>query len=265
VSVCTGCGKPVVGGHRGPHLRDPRDRAIIDAVVEARLAGPGCDVAGLAGGLAPEASAVSRRSDDEEPLMEAVRRMARSGLRGVDALYRLRHRLQPVGPLLLVGRDGYDGAARRFPDGTELQSADLIGTLHFDNARIAALDAKTPNAIGLSFARLLVESLGNLAELARAGGPYGDVAVFRGIGWMRQGAHLGFVSEPFPEGRRKRFLAVHIGLLVWAFAPTGGTAIVARPEPRLIWMTRDTLLERYANHRKHEQRAAYATAGARAG
>ena len=27
----------------------------------------------------------------------------------------------------------------------------------------------------------------------------------------------------------------------------------------------DTLLERYANHRKHEQRAAYATAGARAG
>jgi hypothetical protein len=194
--------------------------------------------------------------------MEAVRRMVRSCLRGVDALYRLRHRLRPVGPVLLIGREGYDGPNRRFPDGTELGSGALIGTLHFDNARIAALDAETPNAIGLSFARLLMESLANLAELARVGGPYGDVAVFRGIGWMNQGERIGFVSEPFPEGRRKRFLTLHIGLLVWAFAPTRGTAIVARPQPRLIWLTRDALLQRFGNRRKHARQAA---ADARAG
>lgn len=197
----------------------------------------------------------------EEALMERVRRIVRSCLRRVDALYRLRHRLRPVGPLLLVGRDRYSGPAKRFPDGTELRSGDSIGTLHFDNARIAALDAETPNAIGLSFARLLLESLRNLAELSGAHGPFGDVAAFRGIGWLRQGARFGFINEPFPEGRRKRFLAVHIGLLVWAFAPTGGTAIVARPEPRVSWITRDTVLTRFGRRSKHEQQTLHATEG----
>jgi hypothetical protein len=55
---------------------------------------------------------------------------------------------------------------------------------------------------------------------------------------------------------------VHIGLLVWAFAPTRGTAIVARPQPRLIWLTRDALLQRFGNRRKHARQAA---ADARAG
>ena len=196
--------------------------------------------------------------------MEAVRRIARSCLRRVDALYRLRHGLRPVGPVLLIGRDRHDGPARRFPDGTEIGPGAPIGTLHFDNARIAALDAETPNAIGLSFTRLLLESLANLAELAGADGPYGDIAVFRGIGWTRQGERLGFVSEPFPQGRRKRFLTVHIGLLVWAFAPARGTAIAARPEPRLIWLTREALLQHFGNRRKHARQAT-AAADARAG
>ena len=197
--------------------------------------------------------------------MEPVRRMVRNCLRRVDDLYRVRHGLVRVGPLLLVGRDRHDGPVRRFPDGTRVESGDPIGTLHFDNTRIASLDAATPNAIGLSFTRLLLQSLGCLAELARAGGPYGDIAVFRGIGWTRQGERLGFISEPFSEGRRKRYLAVHIGLLVWAFAPRGGTAISARPEPRLIWMTRDTLLERFTNQGKHGRRTPQVTADARAG
>ena len=183
--------------------------------------------------------------------MERLRRIVRGALRRVDDLYRLRHRLQPVGPILLVGRARYHGPARRFADGTELRPGDVLGTLHFDNSRIASLDASTPNAIGARFARLVLESLRNLAARAREDGPFGDLAVFRGIGWLRQGERVGFISEPFPEGRRKRFLAVHIGLLVWAFAPAGGTAIAARPEPRISWMTRDTLLKRFGSERKN--------------
>lgn len=178
-------------------------------------------------------------------MTERVRRIVRSALRGVDELYHRRHRLRPVGPVLFVGRAAYRGPARRFADGTELRPGDMLGTLHFNNARIAALEAATPNAVAVRFMRLLVESLRHLAELTQDGRPFGDLSVFQGIGWWRQGERHGFISEPFPEGGRKRFLAGHIGLLVWAFAPTVSTAIAARPEPRISWITRDTLLERY--------------------
>jgi hypothetical protein len=197
--------------------------------------------------------------------MERLRCIVRSALHRVDELYRLRHRLEPVGPVLFVGRARYDGPAKEFPDGTQLRPGDALGTLHFNNARIAALDAGTPTAIAFSFLRLLLESLRTLAELAREGAPFGDLAVFQGIGWWRQGEKVGFISEPFPEGRRKRFLAVHIGLLVWAFAPPASTAIAARPEPRISWITRATLLKRYGSVEQARQEVVDAPAGARAG
>lgn len=193
-----------------------------------------------------------------------LRDVARGALRGVDEIYRRHHRLRPVGPVLFVGRTRYDGPARTFPDATPLQAGDLLGTLHFDNARIAALDAATPSAIAFSFVRLLLESLRTLAELAREGEPFADLAVFQGIGWLRHGDRVGFISEPFPEGRRKRYLAVHIGLLVWAFAPPASTAIAARPEPRVSWITRTTLIERFGKAQDIGQEVADATARARA-
>jgi hypothetical protein len=186
--------------------------------------------------------------------MEAARLIARTGLRILDHVYRVRHGLERVGPVLLVGRDRYDGLPRQFPDGTELRAGDALGTLHFDNARIAAVEGEAPTAIGVRFTRLLFESLRELAERAREDAAFGGLAVFRGIGWHHQGSRLGFVSEPFPEGARKRYLAVHIGLLVWAFAPARGTAIAAQPEPRVIWMTRAALLKRFAAA-KRPQRA----------
>lgn len=177
--------------------------------------------------------------------MEPLRRIVRTALRGVDEFYHWRHRLQPVGPVLFVGRTRYDGPPRQFADGTRLRPGDALGTLHFNNARIAGISADTPVAIGFTFARLFVESLRSLAALASEGGSLSDLAVFHGIGWWEHGERHGFIGEPFPEGPRKRFLALHIGLLVWAFAPSTSTAIATRPQPRISWMTRTTLLERY--------------------
>jgi hypothetical protein len=187
--------------------------------------------------------------------MERLRRIARRALSGVDGLYRRRFELQPVGPILFVGRSRYRGPARRFADGTQLQPGDIVGTLHFNNARSAALEAATPNAIAVRFMRLLLQSLRNLAELSHEGRPFGDLSVFQGIGWWRHGESVGFISEPFPEGGRKRFLAVHIGLLVWAFAPSVSTAIAARPEPRISWITRETLIKRYGSGAPLKQEA----------
>ena len=203
--------------------------------------------------------------DETCTLMERLRRLARSALRRVDDLYRLLHGLQAVGPVLFVGRRRYHGPARRFADGTQLNPGDVLGTLHFNNARIAALDAATPNAIAVRFIRLLMESMRSLAELAHEDGPFGDLAVFQGIGWWEHGKPFGFIGEPFPESGRKRFLAVHIGLLVWAFAPPASTAIAARPEPRISWITRDTLIKRYGRAERPGREVLDTAPGARSG
>lgn len=179
-------------------------------------------------------------------MKEWPRRIVRLCLRAVDGLYHRWHGLRPVGPLLFVGQERNSGPARRFADGTELGPGDVFGILHFNNARIAALDAGTPTAIGLGFARLLFESLRALADLSRGDERFREIKVFQGIGWLRHGEQIGFINEPVPEGRRKRFLAMHIGLLVWAFAPRKGTAIAASPEPTLTWLTRAALLKRFA-------------------
>lgn len=180
-------------------------------------------------------------------MMEYARRIVRLCLRAVDGLYHRWHRLQPVGPLLFVGHGRNSGLARHFADGTELRPGDALGILHFNNARIAALDAATPNAIGLGFARLLFESLRTLADLCRGDERFRDIKVFQGIGWLRHGEQVGFINEPVPEGGRKRFLQLHVGLLVWAFAPRKGTAIAASPEPTVNWLTRDALLKRFGS------------------
>jgi hypothetical protein len=186
-------------------------------------------------------------------MKEWLRRIVRLCLRAVDGLYHRWHGLQPVGPLLFVGQERNSGLARRFADGTELGAGDIFGILHFNNARIAALDAGTPSAIGLSFARLLFESLRALADLSRGDERFREIKVFQGIGWLRHGGQIGFIIEPVPEGRRKRFLAMHIGLLVWAFAPRNGTALAASPEPTLSWLTRAALLKRFASEGNNAQ------------
>lgn len=187
--------------------------------------------------------------------MERLRRLVRGLLHGWDIVYHAMHRLLPVGPLLFVGRTRYRGPERQFADGTRLVPGDLIGTLHFNNARIAELDAATPNAIGLSFARLLFESLRALAQLSTRDPRLRDLPVFLGIGWLRHGERLGFIFEPFPESPRRRYLAAHIRLLVWAFAPSERMAAEARPEPVITWLPRKTLLNRFGGERKHESRS----------
>jgi hypothetical protein len=197
--------------------------------------------------------------------MERLRRVLRTALRAVDELYRVQHRLKPVGPVLFVGKARYAGPVRKFADGTQLRPGDILGTLHFNNARIATLDGDSPAALAFGFARLFRESLRTLAALARDDGPFGDVAVFQGIGWWRQGEKTGFISEPFPEGRRKRFLTRHIGLLVWAFAPRTSTAIAARPEPRISWITHTTLITRFGTAEPIDHEVTDTAAPARAG
>ncbi|HEX9772413.1 MAG TPA: hypothetical protein VGA44_03025 [Steroidobacteraceae bacterium] len=178
--------------------------------------------------------------------MQVLRRIAQACVGRVDALYRRRHRLQPVGPMLYVARARYPGPALRFADGTQLARGDTYGTLHFDNARIAALGEGSRIRTGVRFSRLLRQSFRSLAERTRDDPALRDVPVFQGITWIREhGGRLGITSEPLPRGARRSLLAAHFRLLRWVFAPSVRTGTSAPPEPRMFWLTRGDLLENF--------------------
>lgn len=174
--------------------------------------------------------------------MHWPRAVARACLARVDTLYRRRHELRPVGPLLYVGRARYAGPAMTFPDGTALARGDLYGTLHFDNSRIASLGEVSLNRSGVRFGRLLRDSLAALAEASREHAPLADLPAFHGVTWIREhGAQVGFVSEAVPRGLRRRLLTAHFRLLRWAFAPSLRAARAETPDPRMFWLTRTDL------------------------
>ena len=178
--------------------------------------------------------------------MNRMRLLIRKGLTRIDSLYRRWHRLQAVGPMLFVGQTRYQGPSRCFPDGTRISRGDLIGTIHLNNAAIAELAGKSPGAIGLGFARLLLLSLRSLAASIDDSPESRRIVVFQGLGWLNHGGQIGFITEPAAAGAGNRLSGRYLRLLVWAFAPADGTATRARPSPTVTWLTRQALEQRFA-------------------
>ena len=196
--------------------------------------------------LAPSHS----RSEAAPAPMDRLRQIVQSGLRRVDDLYRQRHRLQPAGEVLYVGRSRYCGPAMAFADGTRLAPGDFIGTLHFNNLRFTQLDGATSRRAALRFARLMLESMHGLADKARRDPLCSDLAVYHAVSWLPpHGRRIGFITEPFPDGPRKRLIAAYFRLLVWAFAPAQETRASAKPAPTIYWLTRQELLRRFGEVR----------------
>jgi hypothetical protein len=182
--------------------------------------------------------------------MNWLHHMLQRGLSEVDYRYRRANCLQPIGPILFVGRATYDGPALRFSDDTLLETGDDVGTLHFDNLRFSQLDASSANAAARGFAKLLLQSLSSLAEKACRDPAFPDFAVFQGVSWLpAHGTRIGFVTTPLPDGLRKRLLAAYFGLLIRAFAPALETRTSACPDPHFYWLTRKQLLGRYSGGR----------------
>ena len=182
--------------------------------------------------------------------MDWMRYITQSCLRRVDELYRNRHRLQPIGEVLYVGRSRYPGPAVEFADGNRLAPGDLVGTLHFNNACFPQIEADTSRRAALRFVRLMLESMHILADRARRDPMLSDLAVFHAVSWLPpHGQRIGFITEPFPDGPRKRLIATYFRILVWAYAPAEQTRTSARPDPTIYWLTRKELLRRFGDVR----------------
>ena len=183
-------------------------------------------------------------------LSDRLRQMAQGCLGRVDDLYRNHHRLQPVGEILCVGRSPYRGPAMEFADGTRLAPGDMVGSLHFNNARFLQIEAETSRRAALRFVRLMLESLHILADNARQEPTFSDLAVYHAVSWLPpHGQRIGFITEPYPEGIWKRLIAVYFRLLVWAYAPAAETRASSKPAPTVFWLTRKELLQRFGEMR----------------
>ena len=174
--------------------------------------------------------------------MKLIHRTARAVLGLVDRWYYRRYQLQTLGPVLFLGRAIYRGPEIRFEDGTVLRENELIGKLHFNNSSIASLGEGSMHRVGFRFAKLMRESLRQLAYAAQHDPSLRDIKVFQGVTWIpSHGEVVGFVSTPMPKSWRTRWLATHFRMLMWVFAPSARLRSREQAEPRLYWLTREAL------------------------
>lgn len=171
--------------------------------------------------------------------------LRRAAVKCVDAweeFYRRRHRLQPVGPLFLLGVGRHAGPEKQFDDDVKLQDGDPIGILHFNNTRIAQLGGSAGrHRTAWEFTRLLRGSLIALAEFS-ASDAGSHLPVFQGTTWLQpHGVKVGFTIESLPPGWRSRWLQIHFRLLQLCFSPASLRYRGTGPEPRLFWITRPAL------------------------
>jgi hypothetical protein len=190
------------------------------------------------------------------------RRLLRAVLERIDAGYRHRRELVPVGPLLYVGLERHRGSSCVLHDGTRLETGAWIGRLHFNNARAAAVQASGRTQAGVRFARLLFVSFAELAERARVDARVREVALYEGVTWLRpHGRAVGFDAEPLPAGPRRWLLDTHFRLLILAFAPAAHDAALADVAPRRFRITRDALLANFGQHRSQPRSGAKSASG----
>ncbi len=170
------------------------------------------------------------------------RGVLRRALEQLDARYRERMRLVPVGPLLYLGLARHEGAPCALPDGTRIEPGAWVGRLHFNNARAAAVQAGNRLQAGIRFARLLRESFAELALRTRDETRLRHVEVYEGVTWLRaHGRAVGFDAQPLPHGLRRWLLAAHFRLLIWAFAPVATRAAMSDVRPHRFRISRQAL------------------------
>ena len=174
------------------------------------------------------------------------RHLGKRLLRRIDAWYRCKYGLQVLGPVLLLRCEPYRGDPREFSDGTRILERQLVGSLHFNNFRIAELQGGNLQSLGVRFARLFRESLHKLAEHAQSDPALKDVAVYQGVTWFRpHGRQVGFVSETLPPGLKRWWLASYFRILTWGFTPAAVKRLAHRWEPRRFWITRRNLIKHF--------------------
>jgi hypothetical protein len=177
-----------------------------------------------------------------------------------DRAYRWAHGLDEsaaqIGPIIRLGRQRVT-ARVVLSDGTTLPRGEVIGAIHLDHAAVAALhaDGLGPSAVGLAFRRKLVESLGELAFLARPGERLAHVSAFAAVTIFLGLRRLGFERTPGPPLPRI-VGAYQRALLAWLHPGGRLRASAGEPHPaQQLMISRRQLLARYGDEGLHREAA----------
>lgn len=165
-----------------------------------------------------------------------------------DRLYRIR----PVGDggsVLRLGLIRYRGPDVPFQDGSVLRRGDLVGELHVDNRRAAALHEG--RKAGFRYRREIFRLLPVLARDLRTRPEYQAIQAIGGPSlFWEEATLLGFEHRPVPAFTRW-WLTWWERFLLARYHPAGRARLAKgnRQELRQVWMSRRTLVERWGNGR----------------
>ena len=159
-----------------------------------------------------------------------------------------RYDIRPIGAGGYVVRLGvirYRGPGLTLQDGTVVRRGDLVGELHVDNRRAAALHEGRKG--GFRYRREVFRALPALARDLRTRPEYQMIQVVGGPSlFWEEAAVAGFEHRPLPAFTRW-WLTWWERYLLARYHPAGRRRLGEgdRRELRQIWMTRRTLLDRY--------------------
>lgn len=159
-----------------------------------------------------------------------------------------RYDIRPIGDggyVLRLGLIRYRGPTITFADGTVVNRGALVGEIHVDNRRAAALHEGGKG--GLRYRREIFRALPALARDLRTRPEYQEVEMVGGPSLFWEEARLaGFEHRPLSAVSRW-WLTWWERVLLARYHPAGRARLAQgnRTELRQIWMTRRTLLGRY--------------------
>lgn len=171
--------------------------------------------------------------------------MRRRVLDRFDRWFERRYRIRPIGDGGLIFRLGlirHRGPRLVLQDGTVVSPGDLVGELHMDNQRVAALHHGGTG--GLRFRREVFRLLPVLAADLVSRPEYRSVNAICGASlFWHEAQRAGFEDRPLPPFTRW-WLAWWERYLLVKYHPEGKRrlAVGQRTELRQVWITRNRLL-----------------------
>jgi peptidoglycan-N-acetylglucosamine deacetylase len=166
----------------------------------------------------------------------------------LDRWFARRYKIRPIGEggfIFRLGLVKHGGPRLEFRDGTVVRPGDLVGELHMDNARAAALHAQ--GRAGFRFRREVFRVLPALAQDLERRPEYRSLPAVCGASLLWAEAEVaGFEHRPLPAFMRW-WLTWWERHLLAKYHPQGRRRLTMgnRTDLRQIWMTRRTLLTRY--------------------
>ncbi len=166
----------------------------------------------------------------------------------LESWFERRYDIRPIGEggyVVRLGLIRYRGPDVTFQDGAVLRRGDLVGELHVDNRRAAALHEGRKG--GFRYRREVFRALPALARDVRTRPEYQAIQAVGGPSlFWEEAALAGFEHRPLPPLTRW-WLAWWERFLLARYHPAGRARLAQgnRKELRQIWMARRTLLERF--------------------